>query len=105
MLTFRAGFENLNVLLSLRLGDFSKSAFLGLIYEKAVKLKNTGNQSAGEVCYHVFHLKNNLLEFLLYWVPFALDQIYGRRLFRKSWKISDGFLFQVKQQTVQKQFH
>ena len=63
MLTFRAGFENVNVLLSLRLGDFSKSAFLGLIYEKAIKLKNTGNQSAGEVCYHIFHQKMFCLSF------------------------------------------
>ena len=81
MLTFRAGFENVNVLLSLRLGDFSKSAFLGLIYEKAVKLKNSGNQSAGEVCYHIFHFKNALLEFLPYWVPFVRNQIYGKWLF------------------------
>ena len=50
MLVLRSIFKNLTLLLSLRAGDFAKSAFLGLIYEKAVKLKNTGNQSAGEVC-------------------------------------------------------
>lgn len=51
MLVLRAMFKNLTLLLSLRAGDFAKSAFLGLIYEKAVQLKNTGNQSAGEVCH------------------------------------------------------
>ena len=50
LLTLRNGFEHLNLFLSTRVGDFAKSAFLGLIYEKAIKLKNSGNQSTGEVC-------------------------------------------------------
>ena len=53
--------------LSSRTGVFAKSAFLGLIYDKAIKLKNSGNQSAGEVCYQdsFFH---NFLSLELHYV-------------------------------------
>jgi len=32
-----------------RAGCFAKSAFLGLVYEKSLKMKNTGTKSIGEV--------------------------------------------------------
>ena len=49
--TLRSCFKNLLMFLSSRTGVFAKFAFLGLVYDKAIKLKNSGNQSAGEVCY------------------------------------------------------
>lgn len=33
----------------LRIGCYSYSAFMNLVYEKALKLKSSGNKSVGEV--------------------------------------------------------
>ena len=46
-------FKQQSLHLGYRLGCYSKSAFLGMIYNKCLKIKSTGHKSIGEVGFNL----------------------------------------------------